>query len=182
MYCNISLGPEWNDVIKEYQTSLIKKGPYFRAYVNRMTSDFTNDVLTIYKAPNEKLCSPFAVKFENEISVGDGPVREFFSLLMSMVMDGFPVDGQKKPLTLIFEGENDHKVPVANSLLRRTGFYKATGRMIAHSFLHGGPPVFGLSEAVIEYWAAKDRDFIPNLEIADVPDIDLRNALTQVYI
>ena len=51
-----------------------------------MASDFANDVLAIYKAPNSKLLSPFSVKFENETSVGGGPVREFFSLLMSMIM------------------------------------------------------------------------------------------------
>lgn len=179
--CNASLD-EKQDIIKQYQAQMITEGPSYRVYVNRMTSDFANDVLAIYKTPNKKLCYPFCVKFENETSVGVGPVREFFSLLMSMIMNGFPVDGEAKPLTLVFEGEVDHKTPVANSLMRSTGFYKAIGRMIAHSFLHGGPPVFGLSKAVIEYLAAKDHCGIPNLEVADIPDIDLRNALTEVQL
>ena len=55
---------------------------------------------------------------------------------MNMIIEGFPLDGENKPVTLVFEGEDDHKVPVANYLLRRTGFYKLVGKMIAHSFIH----------------------------------------------
>ena len=145
-----------------------------------MASDFANDVLAIYKAPNSKLLSPFSVKFENETSVGGGPVREFFSLLMSMIMNGFLLEGENKPLTLVFEGEADHKVPVANSLLRSIGFYKSIGRMIGHSFLHGGPPVFGLSSAVIDYLIDVNKESLPTFEVADIPDIDLRNDLLEV--
>ena len=38
-----------------------------------MSSDFANDILGIYKSPTR-----FSVKFDNETSVGSGPVREFF--------------------------------------------------------------------------------------------------------
>ncbi|XP_046862669.1 uncharacterized protein LOC124456227 [Xenia sp. Carnegie-2017] len=72
-------------------------------------------------------------------------------LIMKMILDGFPLDCEERPKTLVFEGENDHKVPVANSLLRSTGFYKCIGRMIAHSFLHAGSPLFGISEVVVDY-------------------------------
>ena len=44
----------------------------------------------------------FSVKFENETFVGSGPVREYFSLLMSMLIQGFLLDGEKKSPTLIF--------------------------------------------------------------------------------
>lgn len=144
-----------------------------------MSSDFANDILGIYKNQCSKFCSRFGVKFENETSVGSGPVREFFSLVMRMLIDGFPLDGEDKPPTLVFEGENDHKIPVANSLLRSTGFYKSIGRMIAHSFLHAGPPVFGISKVVVDYLVC-DTDGIPLIEVADIPDIDLRIALNEV--
>lgn len=145
-----------------------------------MTSDFANDVLEVYKKPISKLCSPFSVKFENETSVGSGRIREFFSLLMSMIVNGFPLEGEDKPLTLVFKGEADHKVPVANSLLRRTGFYKLIGRMIAHSFLHGGPLIFGISQAIVDYILAEDNEEISSLEAVDIPDIDLRDTLIEV--
>lgn len=46
---------------------------------------------------------------------GGGPVREFFSLRMGMVQNGFPP--QESKLTLLFEGQVDHKVPVPNVIL-----------------------------------------------------------------
>lgn len=100
---------------------------------------------------------------------------------MEMLVDGFPLDGGDKPPTLVFEGENDHKIPVANSLLRSTGFYKCIGRMIEHSFLHAGSPVFGISKLVVDYLVS-DTDEIPLIEVADIPDIDLRIALTEVSL
>lgn len=169
------------NIIEQYRTATITKSPTYRVYVNRMTSDFANDVLAIYKAGNNKLCSPFSVKFENETSVGRGPVREYFSLLTEMMMNGFPAEEENKPCTLVFEGEDNHKVPVANALLRSTGFYLSIGRMIAHSFLHGGPPIFGLSLAVVQYIASDDKEEISDIQIADVPDIDLRSALLEVH-
>lgn len=169
-----------NTVIEEYRDATIaRESAVFRVYVNRMSSDFANDVLAIYKNQNSKFRSRFSVKFENETSVGSGPVREFFSLVMKMLVDGFPLDGGDKPPTLIFEGENDHRIPVANSLLRSTGFYKSIGRMIAHSFLHAGPPVFGISKVVMDYLVS-DTDEFPLVEVADIADIDLRSALTEV--
>ena len=167
-------------VIEEYRdATIVSKSAVFRVYVNRMSSDFANDILEIYKSPSRKFCSRFSVKFENETSVGSGPVREFFSLVMKMLINGFPLEGEDKPPTLVFEGEKDHKIPVANSLLRSTGFYKSIGRMIAHSFLHAGPPVFGISKVVADYLVS-DADEIPLTEVADIPDIDLRIALTEV--
>ena len=86
-------------------------------FVNRMSSDFANDTLGIYKNQSPKFFS----RFENETSVGSGPVREFFSLVIKMLVNGLMVN---KPPTVVFEGKNDHRIPVANSLLRSTGFYK----------------------------------------------------------
>ena len=168
-------------IVEDYRKStILTESPTFRVYVGRMTPDFANDVMEIYKKPLQKLRSPFSVKFENETSIGSGPVREFFSILMSMVIHGFPLDGEVKPVTLIFEGENDHKVPVANSLLRSTGFYKLVGRMIAHSFLHSGLPVFGISQAIVDCMVAENDEEIPSVQVADISDIDLRNALLEV--
>ena len=149
--------------------SLVKV-QFLESMSNWMSSDFANDILRIYKSPSSKFCSRFSVKFDSETSVGSGPVREFFSLVMKMLVDGFPLEGGDKPQTLVFENENDHKIPVANSVLRSTGFHKSIGRMIAHSFLHAGPPVFGISKVVVDYLVS-DTDEIPLIEVADIPDI-----------
>lgn len=151
-----------------------------RIYVNRMKEEFSADVLTIYKKPNPGLNSTLRVKFENEAAVGEGPVREFFSKLMGFLHDGFPLDGAGQgQLTMIFEGQEDHKLPIPNALLRNAGFYTSVGRMIAHSFLHGDPPLCGLSPAVVEFWC---KDSINAVTIDDVPDYELREALMEVSI
>ncbi|CAB4004248.1 Hypothetical predicted protein, partial [Paramuricea clavata] len=60
-----------------------------------------------------------------------------------------------KPL-MFLEGEDDHKVPIHDKALRCTVAFKAIGRIIGHSVLHGGPVVYGLSPAVVEYWRLSD--------------------------
>lgn len=160
------------------QQTLNENAPPMRTYVNWMNEEFTGDVLAIYKKPNPELNSTLRVKFENEVAVGEGPVREFFSTLMGFLHDGFPLDGADQgKLTKVFEGEEDHKLPIPNALLRNAGFYTSVGRMIAHSFLHGGPPLYGLSPAVVEFWC---QDSINAVTIDDVPDYDLREALREV--
>lgn len=74
-----------------------------RIYINRLQEEFASDVLTIYKKPSLGLFSSLRVKFENERGVGEGPVQEFFSLLMGMVQNGFLLEEAQQ--TLVFEGE-----------------------------------------------------------------------------
>ena len=165
-------------IVMYRQQTLNENAPPMRIYVNRMNEEFSADVLAIYKKPNPGLNSTLRVKFENEVAVGEGPVREFFSTLMGFLHDGFPLDGEGLgKVTEVFEGEEDHKFPIPNALLRNAGFYKSVGRMMAHSFLHGGPPLFGLSPAVVQFWC---QDSINAVTIDDVPDYDLREALKEV--
>ena len=165
-------------IVMYRQQTLNENAPPMRIYVNRMNEEFSADVLAIYKKPNPRLNSTLRVKFENEVAVGEGPVREFFSTLMAFLHDGFPLDGEGLgKLTQVFEGEEDHKLPIPNALLRNAGFYTSVGRMIAHSFLHGGPPLFGLSAAVVQFWC---QNSINAVTIDDVPDYDLREALKEV--
>lgn len=111
---------EAKDPIMMYRQQILNENtPPMRIYVNRMKEEFSADVLTIYKKPNPGLNSTLRVKFENEAAVGEGPVREFFSTLMGFLHDGFPLDGAGQgQLTMIFEGQEDHKLPIPNALLR----------------------------------------------------------------
>ena len=174
-----SLSTPTDPVVQYRQETLDENGPPLRIYVNRMKEEFTADVLSIYKKANPCFRSNLRVKFENERAVGEGPVREFFSLLMRFIQNGLYLDDPAQ-LVMFFEGETDHKIPVPNALLCKAGLYTSVGRMIAHSFLHGGPPIYGLSPAVLEYWT---HDSISEaVTIEDIPDYDLRQALKQVYV
>ncbi|CAH3146691.1 unnamed protein product [Porites lobata] len=166
------------DPVAQYkQETLDENGPPLRIYVNRMTEEFTADVLSIYKKANPCFRSNLRVQFENERAVGEGPVREFFSILMGFVQNGLYVDDPGR-LTMLFEGQTDHKIPVPNALLCNSGLYTSVGRMIAHSFLHGGPPLYGLSPAVLEFWTRESISEAVTME--DIPDYDLRQALKQL--
>lgn len=104
--------------VEQYRRKVLSESATFRVYINRLAGDFANDVLEVYKNPIEKLCSPVSVKFENETSVGSGPAQEIFSILINMIVDCFPLDGNNRAPTLVFEGEFDHKITVANSSKR----------------------------------------------------------------
>lgn len=139
------------------------------------------DILGVYKNPNTNLKARPRVCFEGEEGVGAGPVREFFFSAVKLVKDG--IDFPTKPI-IYFEGQDDHKVPVHNQALRHTGSFKAIGRILAHSFLHGGACLAGLSPAVKHYFTCKQGQdatvSTPPLEIKDVPDVELQEMLEEV--
>lgn len=51
--------------------------------------------------------------------------------------------------TLLLEGEPDHLVPAASETLIESNLFRVAGRMLAHTSLHDGHHVTGLSFAVI---------------------------------
>ena len=75
---------------------------------------------------------------------------------MQLLEEGLQSDFRPDRRILIFEGQYDHKVPRQEPLLRQTGLFVAAGKMIAHSALHGGPGIHGISPAVIHYWSVDD--------------------------
>lgn len=102
--------------VTKYRRQFLKLDePPLRVFIDRMQVEFACDEMNIYKKPNPSFCSSVRVRFDNERALGDGPVREFFSLLMGMVQNDFPLEEYK--LTLVFEGQVDHKVPVPNAIL-----------------------------------------------------------------
>lgn len=52
-------------------------------------------------------------------------------------------------VTQLFEGESGYLVPSASRFLVESDLFLVAGRMIGHSFIHGGPRLHGLSPAVI---------------------------------
>jgi hypothetical protein len=148
--------------------------------------ELKKDILSYYKDSKCKLTAKPRVRFEGEEGVGCGPIREFLLCAMKVVQDGIGGSGRH---TMFFEGEVDHLIPIHDQSLRCTGSFKAIGRIIGHSLIHGGPLLYGLSPAVKRYWTltgtACTED--PNLEtlpasisIADVSDVDLRQYILQV--
>lgn len=79
----------------------------------------------------------------------------------------------------LFEGEEDHKLPVTDSTLLRGGLFRMAGKFIAHSIIHTGIGLVGISPAAIEYLTIQDIDEDTPLTITinDIADMDLRRAI-----
>lgn len=158
--------------------------PAQRINVSRMdgTNELRVDIMGIYKNPRTKLAVNPRVRFEGEDGVGCGPVREFFVNAIKIIEEGIH-SSSGKPLVFL-EGEADHRLPIHDRSLRLTGTFKALGRMIGHSILHGGPGLHGLSPAAKHYLAsgsgACDDQQPPPIELADIADIELRNLISEV--
>lgn len=95
---------------------------------------------------------------------------------MRLVDEGIP-SASGKPL-LFFEGQANHRIPVHDQSLRLTGAFQSVGRIIAHSVLHGGPGLHGLSPAIKHYWTRNKESNEPfPMSIADIADLDLRDLV-----
>lgn len=174
----------WKLFMKE---NLDEDIPFQKVFISRMegVDELQREVMGVYKNPNTKLRAGLKVRFQEEDAVGCGPVREFLSLGVKIIEDGISSSGSKR--VLFFEGEMDHRLPVHNQSLRLTGTFKALGRMLAHSILHGGPGLHGVSEAIKSYIASDcDRREPQALDVPitlkDVPDIELRDMIEEVTI
>ncbi|XP_078000281.1 G2/M phase-specific E3 ubiquitin-protein ligase-like [Glandiceps talaboti] len=110
-----------------------------------------------------------------------GPLKEYFTLLMEHIMIGhYTVSDEDKPqIDLIFEGEDDHKVPTHNQTLVDIQMYTMIGRMVQHSIIWGGPGLAGLAQSVKDYVTRGSIAEI-NLDINDVPDCDIRENIESI--
>lgn len=139
--------------------------------VNRIDgiSDLRRDIMGIYKNPRTNLKACPRIVFEDEDGVGNGPLREFLQCAMKTVDEGICA-GSGKPMPF-FEGQYDHRLPIHDQALRLTGSFKAVGRIIGHCSLHGGPPLYGISNAVLDYWKRGDPEDPLHIVLEDLPDI-----------
>lgn len=75
----------------------------------------------------------------------DGPKREYFYILPDRLIGG------ERSIQL-FEGDINHKVTVHNECHLDSELYVYAGNVIAHSVLHNGGPVIGLSPALCPFF------------------------------
>lgn len=171
--------------LQRFQEEIIEHDqPAQRIIVSRMdgTTELRRDIVGIYKNPRTRLTVSPRVRFEGEDGVGCGPVREFFVNVIKIIDEGIH-SSSDKPLVFL-EGEADHRLPIHGQALRLTGAFKALGKMIGHSILHGGPGLHGLSPAVKYYLSTGrpgcDNQQPPPIELADFADIELRDMISEV--
>uniref|UniRef100_UPI0037E8F1A3 G2/M phase-specific E3 ubiquitin-protein ligase-like n=1 Tax=Semicossyphus pulcher TaxID=241346 RepID=UPI0037E8F1A3 len=78
--------------------------------------------------------------------------------------------------TLLFEGEKDHLIPSTSHFLLESDFFVVAGRMIGHSFLHGGPSLGGLSPAILHVLFGGSPEEA-TIDIKDCADLDIRETI-----
>ena len=171
--------------LQRFQEEIVQHDqPTQRIIVSRMdgTNELRADIIAIYKNPKTKLNVNPRVRFDGEDGVGCGPVREFFVNAMKIIDEGIH-SSSGKPVVFL-EGEADHRLPIHDQALHLTGAFKALGKMIGHSILHGGPGLHGLSPAAKHYLSTGrggcDDELPPPIELGDIADTDLRSMISEV--
>ncbi|MEQ2223609.1 hypothetical protein ILYODFUR_038315 [Ilyodon furcidens] len=78
----------------------------------------------------------------------------------------------------LFDGEKEHRVPSAAAVLQDSNLFEMAGRMIGHSFLHGGFTFSGLCLPVVTVLTGGSTDTAASaLTLEDCPDIDHRETI-----
>ncbi|XP_056585805.1 uncharacterized protein LOC130407137 isoform X1 [Triplophysa dalaica] len=114
---------------------------------------------------------------DGDSAVGEGVTRHFFSTVLQKLKYGFNLNLGNTGVTCLFEGEPDHLVPSSAQLLIESDLFLVAGRMLGHSFLHGGPCLTGLSRAFVHFLFHSSSD-TATLQLEDCPDIDVRETIS----
>ena len=82
-------------------------------------------------------------------------------------------------VTRLFEGEQGHLIPCTSQPLLDSDLFLMAGRIVGHSFIHGGPGLAGISPAIIHVLLGGSFE-TATLELEDCPDLDQREIMKLV--
>ncbi|XP_034564149.1 uncharacterized protein LOC117830224 [Notolabrus celidotus] len=169
-----------------------KAAPLYRTYLLRqkedertlkVSIDMREDIegqegrlISFYKVQKVDWARPLHCRLEGDVATGDGVKRHFFSLVMHKLQKGFSMDFGNRTGTLLFEGQDDHLIPSTSQVLVQSDLFKMAGRMIGHSFLHGGPPLTGVSPAILHVLLGGSPE-TATISLEDVADIDIQETI-----
>ncbi|KAI2665849.1 G2/M phase-specific E3 ubiquitin-protein ligase [Labeo rohita] len=124
-----------------------EKPLYLHMDLTSSISDQEATLITFYKACNVKWACPLKTRLEGNANI-----------------------------TRIFDGEPDQLVPSSSACLVDSDLFLMAGKMIGHCFLHGGPPLSGLSPAVVHVISGGNAETAV-VHISDCPYFDLRKKI-----
>ncbi|XP_060758541.1 G2/M phase-specific E3 ubiquitin-protein ligase-like isoform X3 [Neoarius graeffei] len=137
--------------------------------------DQDRTIVAFYKAHQKNWAGPLNCKLEGDTAIGEGVTR-FFSICIQKLRSGFSLNCGNANITQLFEGEPDYLVP-SSSLLVDSDLFQMAGRMLGHSFLHGGPGFVGMSQAILHVLLGGSPG-VATVTIKDCPDVDIRETIT----
>ncbi|XP_076730217.1 uncharacterized protein LOC143416174 [Maylandia zebra] len=184
--------PEWKceqDATRAawlYKSELLSKYETRKAVVLQMDLresivDQQRSLISLYKAPKVEWAGPVSCKLEGDVAVGEGVKRFFFSKAVSLVQSGLHLNFGNTDLTRLFDGEPKHLTPSTSQTLLESDMFLVAGRIMGHSFIHGGPCVSGISPAIIHVLFGGSPE-TATVQIEDCPDIDFVSNLRTVSL
>nr|XP_055026169.1 uncharacterized protein LOC129415968 isoform X2 [Misgurnus anguillicaudatus]XP_055026170.1 uncharacterized protein LOC129415968 isoform X2 [Misgurnus anguillicaudatus] len=133
-------------------------------------------LINFYNQRHVEWACPVKCQLQGDAAVGDGVTRHFFSTVLEKLKYGFSLNLGNTGVTCLFEGEPDHLVPSSSQFLIESDLFLVAGRMLGHSFLHGGPCFAGLSRAFVHVLLQGSED-TATLQLEDCPDVDIRETI-----
>ncbi|XP_052450474.1 uncharacterized protein LOC128011792 [Carassius gibelio] len=154
--------------------------PSLSLLINQFDSVDEQDstLISFYKKNSANWSAPLRCSLTEDAAVGKGVNRHVLSMVMQKLKTGFTLN-LGSSTTALFEGEKNHRVPSASAVLRDSNLFQMAGRMIGHSFLHGGPCLSGLSLPVVILLTGGNADSAASvLTLQDCPDLDHRETIS----
>ncbi|CAB1440038.1 unnamed protein product, partial [Pleuronectes platessa] len=133
-------------------------------------------LISFYKQPNVEWGRPLNSRLQGDTAIGQGVTRFFFSTCIEKLKSGFCIHFANANVTRLFEGEPGHLVPSASHFLVESDMFMVAGRMVGHSFLHGGPCLAGLSPAIVHVLLGGSPE-TATVTLEDCPDLDIRETI-----
>ena len=133
-------------------------------------------LMCIYKRPGIELKKNPEVHFVGECDADVGsPTKEFFHTALASLNKIDPIYNFQ-----LFTGEHGHLVPLYGADVHSSGCFEMAGKLLAHSVLHGGGSMEGLSPAIVEYLSTGSLEETSKLVTsADLADVDLRMLIEE---
>ncbi|XP_059917891.1 uncharacterized protein LOC132463874 isoform X2 [Gadus macrocephalus] len=153
------------------------KSLYLNVDVRKERQQQDNALITFYKRPCIQWASPFICELKGDCVTGPSVCRHLFSTAIFKLRSGLHFNLEDAVLTKVFEGESDHLVPSTSEALVSSEAFTVAGRMVGHSFLHGGPSLPGISPAVLHVLFGGSPESAP-VTLEDCPDMDIRDSIT----
>ncbi|XP_057186592.1 uncharacterized protein LOC130552377 isoform X1 [Triplophysa rosa] len=175
--------PDSVEASKTYREKLLQKNEmspvlHFQMDMRDSPEDKERAILTFHKKANVEWACPFKCTLHGDPAIGDGVTRHVFATVMSKLQHGFEL--QLVPGgTLLFEGEKDHMIPSTSQCFLDSDLFVVAGRMIGHSFLHGGPCLTGLSPAIVHVLFGGSPE-TATIDILDCADVDIRQIIKKL--
>lgn len=153
-----------------------EKPLHFYLDLKESPEDQDRAILSFYKAKGVNWAAPLKCILQGDAAIGDGVNRHLLSMAIEKLRTGFSLNFGIADVTLLFEGEQDHLVPCCSQTLLDSDLFVVAGRMIGHSFLHGGPLLSGISSAIIHVLMGGSIE-TAEIKLEDCPDFDQRHTI-----